>query len=177
MAVAAAVARPLSYLLGGAAHETFGGVVGEAVVGAVAGGGTLGGIALAQWMVLRGRVPWAARWPAALASGGAAAAATGFAADEALGLAGFSEPPVAPVALGLAAFGFAHWLVLRRRAPRAGLLTAASAGGFLLAAVVTTGVAVVTGVEGGGPVFAALFGGAYGAVTGLALGRALRAAP
>ena len=55
MAVAGAVARPLSYLVGGAAHEALGSVVGEAVVGAVAGGGVLGGIALAQWLLLRQR--------------------------------------------------------------------------------------------------------------------------
>ncbi|MDE2882790.1 MAG: hypothetical protein OXP70_13095, partial [Acidobacteriota bacterium] len=61
MAVAAAVARPLSYLVGGAAHDALGPVFGEAIVGVVAGGGTLGGVALAQWPLLRRRVPWAAR--------------------------------------------------------------------------------------------------------------------
>ena len=81
------------------------------------GGGVLGGIALAQWLLLRQRVSWAARWPAALAAAGAAAAATGFAADEALGLAGYPEPPAVPAVVGLTAFALAHWLVLRRCAP------------------------------------------------------------
>ena len=74
MAVAAAVARPLSYLVGGAAHDALGPVFGEAIVGVVAGGGTLGGVALAQWPLLRRRVAWAARWPAAGAAAGAAGA-------------------------------------------------------------------------------------------------------
>ncbi len=65
MAVAAAVARPLSYLVGSATHDALGPVFGEAIVGVVAGGGTLGGVALAQWPLLRRRVAWAARWPAA----------------------------------------------------------------------------------------------------------------
>ena len=174
MAVAGAVARPLSYLVGGAAHEALGSVVGEAVVGAVAGGGVLGGIALAQWLLLRRRVSWAARWPAALAAAGAAAAAAGFAADEALGLAGYPEPPAVPAAVGLTAFVLAHWLVLRRCAPRAGLLAAASAGGFVLAAVVTVAVGAASGFEGESPLFGALFGAVYGAVTVVALGRLSR---
>ena len=174
MAVAGAVARPLSYLVGGAAHEAFGGVVGEAVVGAVAGGGVLGGIALAQWLLLRQRVSWAARWPAALAAAGAAAAATGFAADEALGLAGYPEPPAVPAVVGLTAFVLAHWLVLRRCAPGAGLLAAASAGGFVLAAVVTVAVGTASGFEGESPLFGALFGAVYGWITVLALGRTVR---
>ena len=174
MAVAAAVARPLSYLVGGAAHEAFGSVVGEAVVGTVAGGGVLGGIALAQWLLLRHQVSWAARWPVALAVAGAAAAATGFAANEALGMAGYPEPPAAPAAVGLTAFVLAHWLALRQCAPRAGLLAFASAGGFILAAVLTASVGAASGFEGASPLFGALFGAAYGAVTVLALGRLSR---
>ena len=171
MAVAGAVARPLSYLVGGAAHEALGSVIGEAVVGVVAGGGALGGIALAQWLLLRRRVAWAARWPAALAAAGAVAAASGFAADEGLGLAGFPEPPAVPFAVGLAAFLLVHWLTLRGHAPGAGRLTAASAGGFVLAALVTAGAGAAIGFEGQSPLFGALFGAVYGTVTVLALER------
>ncbi|MYH21792.1 MAG: hypothetical protein F4023_07840 [Acidobacteria bacterium] len=127
MAVAAAAARPLSYVVGEAVGGVLGDVPVEAAIGAVAGGGVLGGIAFAQWFLLRGRVPWAGRWPAALALAGAAAAAAGFAADEAL-LPG--APPPAPLAFGAAAFVLVHWFLLREQIARAGWLAAATAGAF-----------------------------------------------
>ena len=176
MAVAGTVARPLSYLVGGAAHEALGSVFGEAVVGVVAGGGTLGGVALAQWLVLRGRVAWAARWPAAGAAGGAAGAAAGFAALAGLTLLGAETLGAAAVLVfGVAAFVRAYSLVLGRGVPRAGWLATACAGGFIAAALVTMAVGWVFGFDGGGPVFAALFGGLYGAATLWALARWPRA--
>ena len=175
MALAAALARPLSYLVGGAVYDVLGEVLGEAAIGAVAGGGVLGGIALAQWPLLRGRVPWAARWPAAGAAAGAAAAAAAFAALKGLTLLGFERAGVAAALLaGVAAFLGAHWLVLRRQVLRAGRIGVASAGGFLLAAVATAAVGALSGVEGASPLFGALFGAVYGAVTVIALGRLLR---
>lgn len=172
MAVAAAVARPLSYLVGEGVGSLLGEVPAEAAIGAVAGGGVLGGIALAQWLVLRRLVPWAGCWPVAGALAGASAAAAGFVALKALSLAGNEAAGVvAAVVFGLGAFLAAHWLVLRSRVSRAPWLAAASAGSFLLAAVATTGVASVAGVEGGGALFAALFGALHGAVTVVALGR------
>ena len=172
MAVAAAVARPLSYVVGEGVGGLLGEVPAEAAIGAVAGGGVLGGIALAQWLLLRRMVPWAGRWPVAGALAGANAAAAGFVAFKALSLAGYEAAgAVAAILCGLAAFLAAHWLVLRLHVSRAGWLAASSAGGFLLAAVVTTAAASVAGVEGGGALFAALFGALYGAVTVMALER------
>lgn len=177
MAVAAAIARPLSYLVGGMAHEAMGPVFGEAVVGVVAGGGTLGGVAIAQWLVLRGRVAWAARWPAAGAAGGAAGAAAGFGALAGLTLLGAEAVgAIAVLVFGVAAFVRAYSLVLGRGVPRAGWLAAACAAGFIAAALVTMAVSWLSGLDGGSPVFAALFGGFYGAATLWALARWSRTA-
>ncbi len=172
MAVAGTVARPLSYLVGGAAHEALGSVFGEAVVGVVAGGGTLGGVALAQWLVLRGRVAWAARWPAAGAAGGAAGAAAGFGALAGLTLLGAEVLGAAAVLVfGVAAFLRAHTLVLRRHVSRPMWLAGGCAVGFLGGALVTMLVGSFAGLHGESPLFGALFGGVYGSVTVLALGR------
>lgn len=172
MALAAAVARPLSFVVGSAVGGVLGEVPAEAAIGAVAGGGVLGGMALAQGLLLRGRVPWAGFWPVAGALAGANAAAAGFVALKALSLAGYEAAGVAAaLVFGLGAFVVAHWLVLRRRMLRALRVAVASAGGFLLAAVVTTAVGALAGFEGGGALFAALFGALYGAVTVVALGR------
>ena len=164
MAVAASLARPLSYFVGGMAHEGLGTVFGEAVVGVVAGGGTLGGVALAQWPLLRGRVDWAGRWPAAGAAGGAAGAAAGFAALAGLTLLGAETLGAAAVLVfGIAAFLRAYSLALGRRVPRAGWLAAGCAAAFIAAGLVSVIVAWLSGLDGGGPAFAALFGGLYGA--------------
>ena len=164
MAVAGSVARPLSYFVGGVAHEGLGAVFGEAVVGVVAGGGTLGGVALAQWPLLRDRVVWAGRWPAAGAAGGAAGAAAGFAALAGLTLLGAETLGAAAVLVfGIAAFLRAFSLVLGRRVPRAGWLAAGVGAAFLAAGLVSVIVAWLSGLDGGGPGFAALFGALYGA--------------
>ena len=172
MAVAAAVARPLSYLVGGAAHDALGPVFGEAIVGVVAGGGTLGGVALAQWPLLRRRVAWAARWPAAGAAAGAAGAAAGFGALAGLTLLGAEVLGAAAVLVfGIAAFLRAHTLVLRGRVSRPMWLAGGCAAGFLGAALVTMAVGSFAGLDGESPLFGALFGAAYGAVTVLVLRR------
>ena len=172
MAVAAAVARPLSYLVGGATHDALGPVFGEAIVGVVAGGGTLGGVALAQWLVLRGRVAWAARWPAACAAAGAAGAAAGFGALAGLTLLGAEVLGAAAVLVfGIAAFLRAHTLVLRGCVARPMWLAGGCAGGFLGAALVTMVVGSFSGLDGESPLFGALFGAVYGAVTVLVLRR------
>ena len=172
MAVAGAVARPLSYVVGGAVGEMFGEIPAEAAIGAVAGASVIGGIGLAQWLLLRRRVQWAALWPVAGALAGANAAAAGFVAFKALSLAGQEALGVAAAfVVGPGAFLAAHWLVLRLRAQVAGRLAIASLGGFLIAAVVTTAVAAASGFEGASPLFGALFGAAYGVVTVVALGR------
>ena len=164
MAVAGSVARPLSYFVGGMAHQGLGTVFGEAVVGVVAGGGTLGGVALAQWPLLRGRIAWAGRWPAAGAAGGAAGAAAGFAALAGLTLLGAETLGAAAVLVfGIAAFLRAFSLVLGRRVPRAGWLAAGVGAAFLAAGLVTVIVGWLSGLDGGGPAFAALFGGLHGA--------------
>ncbi len=171
MAVAAALARPLSYVVGEAVGGILSDIPAEAAVGAVAGGGALGGVALAQRLVLQRRVPWAGRWPAALALAGAAAAAAGFAADEAL-LPG--APPPVPLAFGAAAFVLVHWFLLREQIARAGWLAAATAGAFLVAAAATAGAGALVGFENESPLFGALFGAVYGWITVLALGRLAR---
>lgn len=170
MAVAATVARPLSYVVGGLAHEGLGAVPGEAVVGVVAGGGTLGGVALAQWLLLRGRVAWAGRWPVAGAAGGAAGAAAGFAALAGLRLLGAETLGAAAVLVfGIAAFLGAYSLALGGRVPRAGWLAAGCAAAFLAAGLVSAAAGWLSGLDGGGPAFGALFGALYGAGTVWAL--------
>lgn len=170
MAVAGSVARPLSYFVGGVAHEGLGSVFGEAVVGVVAGGGTLGGVALAQWPLLRGRVAWAARWPAAGAAGGAAGAAAGFAALAGLTLLGAETLGAAAVLVfGIAAFLRAFSLALGRGVPRAGWLATGCGAAFLAAGLLSVAVASLSGFDGAGPAFAALFGALYGAGTVWAL--------
>ena len=175
MAVAAAVARPLSYLVGGAAHDALGPVFGEAIVGVVAGGGTLGGVALAQWPLLRRRVAWAARWPAAGAAAGAAGAAAGFGALAGLTLLGAEVLGAAAVLVfGIAAFLRAHTLVLRGHVSRPMWLAGGCAAGFLGAAVATMVVGSFSGLDGESPLFGAVFGLVYGWVTVLVLGRLVR---
>lgn len=171
MATAGVVARPLSYVVGEAVGAVLGDIPAVAAIGAVAGGGALGGVALAQWFVLRRQVLWAGRWPAALALAGAAAAAAGFAADEAL-LPG--APPPVPLAFGVAAFVLVHWFLLREHVARAGWLAAATAGAFLVAAAATAGAGALVGFENESPLFGALFGAVYGWITVLALGRLAR---
>ena len=168
MATAAALARPLSYAVGAAASGVGSTALSEAVIGAVAGGGALGGMAVAHWLVLRGRVSWAGRWPGSLAAAGGTAAAVGFATSE-LFVPG--TPPPVPLAFGIAAFVLVHWLFLRRRLPRAAWLAAATAGGFLLAAALTAAAAAAIALEGESPLFGFLFGTLFGIVTAFALGR------
>ncbi len=159
MALAGAAARPLSYFVGGAAHEALGGVPGEAVVGAVAGGGAFGGVGLAQWLALRrGRVPWAARWPAANALGGATAALAAFSTLEAGGGMALGVP------LGILCYVAAFRIVLHPRHPQAWRVGMASAAAFLTAALLTIGAAALLGATGGGMAFAALLGALYGAL-------------
>ncbi len=167
MAVAATFARPLSYAAGAVAGMGGPALV-EAVIGLVAGGGALGGMALAQWFVLRRRVAWAARWPIALAAAGAAGAATGFVADELL-LPG--APPPLPLAVGASAFVLVLWRVLRPVAARPALLALATAGSFLLAATLSAGTAALGDFTGASPLFAALFGALFGAATAFSLQR------
>ena len=172
MAVAAAVARPLSYAVGGAVGVWLGDIPAEAAIGAVAGGGVLGGVAFAQWFLLRGRVSWAGRWPVAGALAGANAAAAGFVALKALSLAGQEALGAgAAVVAGLGGFLAAHWLVLRPRMAESGKLALATAGSFLLAAVLTTAAGATLGFEGGGALFALAFGALYGTGTIAALSR------
>ena len=172
MALAAAAARPLSYVVGEAVGGVLGEVPAEAAIGAVAGGGVLGGIAFAQWFLLRRRVSWAGRWPAANALAGANAAAAGFVVARALTLAGYEALGAGAAGVaGLGAFLAAFWLVLRRHVPAAPWLAVASAGGFVLAAIVTVMVGAAVGFEGESPLFGALFGAVYGSVTVFTFGR------
>ncbi len=97
---------------------------------------------------------------------GANAAATGFVSLKALSLSGYEVVGVVTALVaGLGACLAAHRLVLRTRVVRAFSLSAVSAGDFLLAAVPTT----AEGAEGGGLLFATLFGAVYGTANGWVL--------
>ncbi len=163
MAVAATASRPLSWLAGGAVGTVLGSIPAEAAVGAVAGGGTLFGVGAFQWLLLRGRVGWSARWPAASGLGGAAAAAGAFSLLEALPGNGFAET-VLSAAVGFACWVAVFWVVLRQQLPGAMRLGAASAAAFLAAAVISAVAGALSGLEGAEGAFAALFGALYGAI-------------
>jgi hypothetical protein len=150
--------------------------MGEAVVGALALGGIMLGIGIAQWLVLRHQVPWAGRWVLAIAVGGAAGGAATFVLFEALsGTVGV----VVGVVVGLGVFGIAQRLVLRRQVSKAAWLALASVVGLVAASLVAASSAVLAAA---GPVVARVIGevglgAVYGAITGSALVWQLRQRP
>ncbi|MCZ0936687.1 MAG: hypothetical protein OXJ54_16125 [Gemmatimonadetes bacterium] len=150
--------------VGGAAGvvpaRIIGTAMGEAVLGAVALGGVLGTIATAQWLIMRRRLSWAARWAMAKIAGGLVGGAVALGLLDALSANG-SETlgAVLGTLAGLAAFGTVQWLILRRVA-HAGGWVAASVAGLVAAGPLGVGVLGSLVGDGGG------FGVVYGAITG-----------
>ena len=163
----ARVARRVSIAAGGSVWETLGGVAGEAVVGALALGGIMAGIAAGQWLVVRRRLPWAARLAAGTVAGAAAGGGIGFGVLQGLtGIAGAGGAVAAAIIAGLAAFGAAKWLVLRRRVTEARRFAGASMAGLVAAVVATALSAFVLGDLAGGGAGGGVFGAVYATVTG-----------
>jgi len=132
----------------------------SAVLGAVALGGVLGAVATAQWLIMRRRLPWAARWATGKVAAGLVGGAVALGLLDALSASG-SETLGAVLGTlgGLGAFGTVQWLILRRVA-HAGWWVAASVAGLVAAGPL--GVGVLGSLVGDG----AGFGVVYGAITG-----------
>lgn len=167
-AAVAGTARRVSIAAGGSVWEVLGGVAGETVVGALALGGTMAGIAAGQWLVVRRRVAWARRLALGAVAAGAAAGGAGFGVLQGSArVAGDGGAVAAAVVVGLAVFGTVQRLVLRRAVPWAGRFAAASTAGVVAAVVATALSGFVLGDLAGGGAGGGVFGAAYAAVTGL----------
>jgi len=140
--------------------RAIGTTMGEAVLGAVALGGVLGAITIAQWLIMRRRLSWATQWAAATLAGGLIGGAVALGLLDALSGNG-SETLGAVLGTfgGLGAFCTVQWLVLRR-VTRAGWWVAASVAGLVAAGPLGVGVLGLLVGDGGG------FGVVYGAITG-----------
>ena len=165
--VFAVVARRMSMGAGGIIGDSFGPVAAEVVIGALALGGIMVGIAAGQWLVARRSVPWAGWMVLAMVAGGMAGGGAAFGVLQGLGGEGGGVPAVAAaVIVGLAAFVGVQRLLLWGRAPEAGRFVWMSVAA-VVAAVVATGLSgVALGEYSGGGVGGAVFGAAYAAVTG-----------
>ena len=131
------------------------------VLGAVVG--------IAQWVVLRERVPGAGRWVWASIAGLAVAGGVGGAVVVAGANADWgSLAAVLVVALGGAVTGILQWLVLRSQVSRAGWWVLASTVGWALGVLVAS--TIPPGNNETGPLWAlAVTGAVLGVVTGGAL--------
>ncbi|MCY4398889.1 MAG: hypothetical protein OXE96_06010 [Gemmatimonadetes bacterium] len=166
-AVVSTVARRVSMAAGGAAGDVMGPLVAEVVVGALALGGVMLGIAVGQWLVVRRLVPWAGRLLLAITGGAAAAGAVGLGLLAALSdIASPSAGVVVAVVVGLAAFGTTQWLVLRGPVPGAGRWALASLAGLAAASFSMGVVGAVAEQLTGDVIGQALFGAIYAAVAG-----------
>ena len=166
--VCAIFARPVSVAVGGVVGNVLGPIAAEAAVGALAMGGILLGVALGQWLVIRGRVSWAGRLALATALAGMAGGAGGLSVLQ--GLAGMMEPTgsvAVAVVVGLAAFAVVHWWVLRMRIRAPGRLAAAGVVALIAAVLGTALVGAVAGDLAG----QGIGGGALGAVYAAVMGR------
>ena len=169
-ALVAFVVRRVSLAAGDAVGDAFGLVAAEVVVGALALGGVMLGIAVPQWLVVRRHLTWAPWMIVSRGVGGVMGGATMLGVLAAIGGGAASVGAVAlSVILGLGALVVVEWLVLRGRVAGAARLAWVSVGA-LVAAIVGTG---LIGTLAGGLATEALAGCAYGAchaaVTGLAI--------
>ena len=165
--VFAVVARRVSMAAGGSVWESMGPVVAEIVIGALALGGIMAGIAAGQWLVVYRRVPWALWLAAAMVAGGIAGGGAAFGVLHGLGgEAGGGVAVAAAVVVGLAAFGGVGWLLLRGRVPGAGRLAAVNMAAAVVAVLATGLSGIALGEYSGGGVGRAVFGAACAAVTG-----------
>lgn len=165
--VFASFVRLVSLAAGGAVGEAAGAVAAEAVVGALALGGIMLGIATGQWVVIRRHVVWAGPLWLSTSAGGAlgGGAAFGILAWLTEG-AGPGAAVAAAVVVGLAAFGAVQWLGLRRRISGPGRYAATGMAGLVAAVLVTAITGMLLGDLAGTGVGGGFFGAAYGAVTG-----------
>ena len=165
--VFAVVARRVSMGAGGIIGDSFGPVAAEVVIGALALGGIMVGIAAGQWLVVRRTVPWAGWMVLAMVAGGMAGGGAGFGVLQGLGgVDGGAFAVAVAVVAGLAALGGVGWLLLRSRAAAARRFAWRSMAA-VVAAVAATGMSgIALGEYSGGGVGGAVFGAAYAAVTG-----------
>ena len=142
-------------------------VVAEIVIGALALGGIMAGIAVNQWLVVRRRVSWAGWLAAGMVGGGIAGGGAAFGVLQGMGGEGGGGVAVAAaIVVGLATFGGVGWLLLRGRVPGAGRFAGVSMAAVVVAVLATALSGIALGEYSGGGVGGAVFGAAYAAVTG-----------
>ncbi|MDE2794220.1 MAG: hypothetical protein OXL34_05310 [Gemmatimonadota bacterium] len=165
--VFAVLARRVSMAAGGTIGDSFGPVAAEVVIGALALGGIMVGIAAGQWLVVRRSVAWAGWMVLAMVAGGMAGGATGFGVLQGLGgVDGGAFAVAVAVVAGLVALGGVGWLLLRGRASAVGRFAWRSMAA-VVAAVAATGLSgIALGEYSGGGVGGAVFGAVYAGVTG-----------
>lgn len=157
----ASVVGSAAFIVGDAVGEVANPVLSEAALGAVALGGFMTILGLAQRLVLSRRVPWAGKWFLANAASGILGGAL------VLGLFAALNSAVIAVAVGLASIGVIQWFILRSDLPWAAKLAMASVLGLAVAGPLGGGTIAVffeSEIASG-----SVFGAVYGAVTGLAI--------
>ena len=132
----------------------------QVVVGAVAAGGVVGGIASAQWLIMRRQLSWAAWWLPTSVLGGLVGGAVTLGVWDVVSTTGRETlGAVLGILAGLSTFGVVQWLLLRR-VTQAGWWVLASVAGLVAAGPLGVGVLGHLIGDGGG------FGATYGAITG-----------
>lgn len=160
-------ARPVSIAVGGAVASVLGPVAAEAAVGALAMGGILLGVAVGQWLVIRGRVSGAIWLALGTVLAGAAGGAVALAVLQAVAsLAGEAGGVAVAVLLGLVVFWIVHWWVLRDRIGDAGRFATLGVVALLAAVPSTALVGVIAGDLAGQGIGGGALGTVYAAVTG-----------
>ena len=164
--VFAVVVRQASTAVGDSVWE-MGPVVAEIVIGAVALGGIMAGIAVNQWLVVRRRVSWAGWLAGGMVGGGIAGGGAAFGVLQGMGGEGGGGVAVAvAVIVGLAVFAGVQWLLLRGRVLEVGRFVWMSVAAVVAAVLATALSGIALGEYSGGGVGGAVFGAAYAAVTG-----------
>ena len=164
--VFALVVRQVSMGAGDSVWE-LGPVVAEIVIGAVALGGIMAGIAMNQWLVVRRQVAWAGWLAAGMIGGGIVGGGAAFGVLQGMGGEGGGGMAVAAaVVVGLAVFAGMQWLLLRGRVPEVGRFVWMSVAAVVAAVVATALSGIALGENSGGGVGGAVFGAAYAVVTG-----------
>ena len=147
--------------------NVLGPIAAEAAVGALTMGGILLGVALGQWLVIRGRVSWAGRLALATALAGAAGGAAALGMLQAVaGVAGEAGSVAVAVVPGLAAFWVVHWWVLKTRISAPGHFAALGVVALIAAVLGTALVGAIAGDLAGQGIGGGTLGAVYAAVTG-----------
>ena len=148
--VFAVVVRQASTAVGDYVWE-MGPVVAEIVIGAVALGGIMAGIAMNQWLVVRRRVSWAGWLAAGMIGGGIAGGGAGFGVLQGMGGEGGGGVAVAAaVVVGLVVFAGVQCLLLRGRVPEVGRLVWTSVAAVVAAVLATALSGIALGEYSGG---------------------------